>query len=167
MNYFRRISPAPVNAAPKSNETKPDISITWRVRCITKEMSASHEDQAKASHLSPKKRRPIGAGRCQRLHARNHIQTTARASNLAPRALPDICRRRVADDARRHASCDHIFGWVKALSDHPSGPGAAINALVIAMAIIAVLHVPGVLLVALCLPGRASSSRPQPRFFRL
>jgi O-antigen ligase len=44
-------------------------------------------------------------------------------------------------------SCDHIFGWVNTSFDQRSGPGAAINALVIAMAIIAILHVPGVLLV--------------------
>jgi O-antigen ligase len=45
-------------------------------------------------------------------------------------------------------SCDQIFDWVKLSFDQQSGPGAAINALVIGMAIIAVAHVPGVMLVA-------------------
>jgi O-antigen ligase len=45
-------------------------------------------------------------------------------------------------------SCDHIFGWVKESFDQQSGPGGAVNALVIVMAIIAVAHVPGVVLVA-------------------
>jgi hypothetical protein len=49
-------------------------------------------------------------------------------------------------------SCDHIFSWMKmsptfAQMNLP-GPGAAINALVIVLAIIAVAHVPGVVLVA-------------------
>lgn len=45
-------------------------------------------------------------------------------------------------------SSDQIFDWMKMSFDQHSGPGAAINALVIAMAIIAVAHVPGVVLVA-------------------
>lgn len=45
-------------------------------------------------------------------------------------------------------SCDQIFDWMKASFDQQSGPGAAINALVIAMAIIAVVHVPGIVLIA-------------------
>jgi len=45
-------------------------------------------------------------------------------------------------------SCDQVFDWVKMSFDQQSGPGAAINALVIALAIIAVAHVPGVVLVA-------------------
>jgi O-antigen ligase len=48
-------------------------------------------------------------------------------------------------------SCDPIFGWLKDSFDQQpgqSGPGAAVNALVIVMAIIAVAHVPGVALVA-------------------
>jgi O-antigen ligase len=49
-------------------------------------------------------------------------------------------------------SCDRIFEWLKMSSAFAHlnfpGPGAAINALVISMAIIAVAHVPGVVLVA-------------------
>jgi O-antigen ligase len=45
-------------------------------------------------------------------------------------------------------SCDQVFDWVKMSFDQQSGPGAAVNALVIALAIIAVAHVPGVVLVA-------------------
>lgn len=45
-------------------------------------------------------------------------------------------------------SCDQVFDWLKTSFDQQSGPGAAINALVIAMAIIAVAHVPGVLVIA-------------------
>jgi O-antigen ligase len=44
-------------------------------------------------------------------------------------------------------SCDQIFGWLKDSFDQ-QGPGAAVNALMIVMAIIAVAHVPGVVLVA-------------------
>src|ERR1700737_1137791 len=43
-------------------------------------------------------------------------------------------------------SCDKIFGWLAFGQQH--GPGQAVNALVIVMAIIAVAHVPGVALVA-------------------
>jgi O-antigen ligase len=48
-------------------------------------------------------------------------------------------------------SCDHFFGWLKESSvfvqlDLP-GPGAAINGLVIVLALIAVLRVPGIVLV--------------------
>jgi O-antigen ligase len=45
-------------------------------------------------------------------------------------------------------SCDQLFDWLKTSFDHQTGPGAAINILMIAMAIIAVAHVPGVLVVA-------------------
>src|ERR1700716_1079843 len=45
-------------------------------------------------------------------------------------------------------SCDYIFGWLKESFDQQSGPGAAVNALVIVMAINTVTHVPGVVLVA-------------------
>jgi putative inorganic carbon (HCO3(-)) transporter len=50
-------------------------------------------------------------------------------------------------------SCDHVFGWLKlpldqVSLDQQSGPGAAVNALVIVMAIIAAAHVPGAFLVA-------------------
>ncbi|MEH2614392.1 O-antigen ligase family protein [Bradyrhizobium sp. AZCC 1693] len=45
-------------------------------------------------------------------------------------------------------SCDQAFDWLKMSFNEQSGPGAAINALVLAMAIIAVVHVPQVLLAA-------------------
>jgi hypothetical protein len=49
-------------------------------------------------------------------------------------------------------SCDRLFEWLKMSSAFAQmtfpGPAAAINALVIAAAIIVVLHVPGVVLVA-------------------
>lgn len=49
-------------------------------------------------------------------------------------------------------SCDQFFGWLKDSSLFAQmnlpGPGAAINALVIVLAVVAVAHVPGALLVA-------------------
>ncbi len=64
-------------------------------------------------------------------------------------------------------SCDQIFDWVKMSFDQQSGPGAAINALVIAMAIIAVAHVPGVVLVAPLLAWAGFLLAAAARFFRL
>lgn len=45
-------------------------------------------------------------------------------------------------------SCDKLFGWLQESFGQQHGPGQAVNALVIVMAIIAVAHVPGVALVA-------------------
>ena len=41
-------------------------------------------------------------------------------------------------------SCDRVFDWLKDAFGGQSGPGAAINAIVIAMAAVAILNVPGI-----------------------
>ncbi|UWU74817.1 O-antigen ligase family protein [Bradyrhizobium huanghuaihaiense] len=45
-------------------------------------------------------------------------------------------------------ACDRAFDWLKAASEQQTGPGAAINALVIAIAIVTIIHVPGIVLSA-------------------
>jgi O-antigen ligase len=45
-------------------------------------------------------------------------------------------------------SCDRVFDWLKDTFDGQSGPGASINAIVIAIAFIAILHVPQIALSA-------------------
>jgi len=43
-------------------------------------------------------------------------------------------------------SCDRVFDWLKATFDDPSGPGAAINVVVVAMALVALFNAPQIAL---------------------